>query len=619
MAWSNIIGHGLAHGASQSFHPFVGAISQVSNYLAPIEVPSPEQVIDLYVRGWIDVQTLKDACALKGVNVDPTAAVALGRTVGNDAYKALWNSFAAAKAERPEEKEYFEIANRRLMTDDRVKSYLHRQGYQSEVYQDWVANLRYDIPGPSDLVRFSVRHCWEPDLLAALGYNAEFPGAVIDYWHACKGLDYPLFSGPFSAQLATVLGSQAAAQGWLEQYVAATGVEPTWARFYWYSHWVLPSPGQGYDMMFRLRPDRDRSFDPPEAAGQNFTFDDLKLLLRANDYPPKYRPLLAAIAHRMPGVRFIRSFRATEVYSYDDVLEWAKRWGYSDRDASDIADNIEASVQPKTGRATACKGCATCDAAYELGILDLPRLQICYQDWGMSKEDAAKNATLADLKLRVKRVREITANVRKRYLKGTLSDQQASQLLQGLGLTLDRVGLYLQDWQLEFEAGRREISTAQAVKYACQGVISVPDLVVRLTNLGYGADDQEALVQEASVCAGNLSAQTQAKQARKTKQQQADAYTAARRARMSLMEAQRYLASHGSPKQLHDWFCQGAIGEPEVYMRLNALGWPDVDITRFLGDCKSGRKPVGRGGYGVVVKPALVPPSKEGGEIESIP
>jgi len=482
-----------------------------------------------------------------------------------------------------------------------------------------MGNLRYDIPGPSDLVRFSVRHVWEPDLLAALGYDKEFPGAVIDVWHAMKGLDYPLFTGgQFTDQLDKVGGEGYAAK--LAAKYALEGVsEPTWAKAYWWSHWVLPSPGQGYEMMFRLRPDRDPKYDPPEAVGQNFAFKDLELLLRANDYPKKFRPLLAAIAHRMPGVRFIRDFRKQGVYDFRAVLEWALRWGYSEQDALDIASDIERNVLATEEKKTSCRGCATCDQAFEVGILSRDDLAGCYVGYGLPEADAGKMADLADLKLRVKRHRELVTNLRKRFLKGTLASQDVRNLMQGAGIVQGRIDAYLADWQLEFEAGRKEISAAQAIKYACQGIVSEADLVTRLTNLGYPPDDISAMVIEKRICTSNLIDQAAAKAARTQRQITADAYTNARRARQSLVEAQRYLASHGTPKNLHDWFCAGNIGEPEVYTRLNALGWPDVDITRFLSDCKSGKKPAGTGGGKTPVIPPLIPPSSEGQTIEQLP
>src|SRR5579864_1647979 len=620
MSMATLVGHGAAHGLTDVVEPAIRGVRYDANLIYPNALPNEGQLFWANYTGYVSNDALTAAISRLGVTLNLSGqATAYESATGLDWAGWYWQQVYQSEQERPTQVEWREIANRYFIADAVLESSWQKYGFIDSDYRKQLTNLRYDIPGPADLVRFSVRHVWEPDLLASIGYDQEFPGPIIDVWHAMKGLDYPLFSGPFAAQINLASGSDTAAADILTRYTQAGISEPTWAKAYWWSHWVLPSPGQGYEMMFRLRPDRDPKYDPPEARGLNFTFDDLSLLLRANDYPPKYRPLLSAIAHRIPGVRFIRDFRKQGVYDFRAVLEWALRWGYSEQDALDIASDIEASVTGAEQKKTSCKGCATCDQAFEVGVLSRDELQQCYTDYGMPPEEAAKNAGLADLKLAVKRGREIVGNVRKRFLRGTLNAQQASQLLQQWGIKIDRVQNYLADWQLEFEAGRKELSAAQAVKYACQGIISVEDLVTRLTNLGYPPDDQNALISEAAVCASNLAAEQAAKVARADRQAKADAYTAARRARQSLVEAQRYLASHGTPKQLHDWFCAGTVGESEVWTRLNALGWPDVDITRFLGDCKSGRKPTIKSVGQAPVIPTLTPPSAEGQAIEQLP
>jgi len=607
MSFSTIIGHGAMHGLAHAFGTVGTAVSQVVNELGPIELPQIGELIRLHIRDWIDDATLNTAAAKQGVSIN-IGATTLPAPSGLDysEYARLWNTLYAAECEIPNPLEMREIANRQFLSDGRLDRMLVRHGYKSDVYRAWIGNLRYDIPGPSDLVRFSVRHVWEPDLLENIGYDQEFPGAIIDVWHAMKGLDYPLFSGPFARQIGVATGNPDAAAELVAQYTAHSIAEPTWARAYWWSHWVLPSPGQGYEMLFRLRRDRDPSFDPPEALGQTFDWDDLRLLLRANDYPPKYRPLLAAIAYRMPGVRFIRDFVKQDVYSKEDLLEWAKRWGYSPRDALDITEDVWRNVKGATAKKAACKGCAACEQAFEIGVLSEYQLTQCFVGYGASEADAARDTQLARLRLKTRRAREIVANVRKRFLRGTLSVDQARNLLTQYGLAAARVADYLDDWQLEFEAGRKEISASQAVRYACEGLIAIPELVNRLTNLGYPEADQAAMVGQALYCAANLAAATEKKLERAQRTSANELYTAARRQRQIVIETQRLLAAHGSPNTLKKWFCEGVIGECEVYTRLNALSWPDVDITRFLSDCKSGRKPTGTCPPGTPTQPPIV-------------
>lgn len=588
----NIVGHGVAHGFTDAVEPAFRGIRYDANFRQPNALPPLDEILTASYNGYVHAGDLLDVVAHYGARLDVTADLGIPDiTAGTDYSAYWWRAVYQSEQHRPTEKETLEIANRWFHSDVVLQADLRRYGYITDDYRKQVANLRYDIPGPSDLVRFSVRHVWEPDLVSKLGYDLEFPGQIIDLWHAMKGLDYPLFSGPFADQVAAYAGSPAAGGSWQDVYALYDLPEPTWARAYWWSHWVLPSPGQFFDMLIRLDPQRDRSFDPPEAVGLDFTLADYELGLRANDYPEPYRRRLAAINRPIVGVRFLRSFVDTDVYTYDDIVEWARRWGYSPRDRVDIANNIWKTVKEKKQKASACKGCQICEEAFDVGLLPQADLQSCYEGYGATKEDALRLAQQAWLKVRVKRGKEIVANVRKRFLRGTISENDARNLLGGWGIDLERIDWYIQDWKLEFEAGRKEISAQQAVKYACQGFISGDDLQFRLTNLGYSPADIQAMDLAVIACQADLAAKALSKQNRQDRQAKADAYSACRRQRQLVIETQRYLASHGTPKDLQKWFCEGSIGECEVYSRLNALGWPDTDITRYLSDCKSGKKP----------------------------
>lgn len=605
MAAGAFLAHAALHGAGQIFRPIIASAETVGNNLLPMERPSIEQIMDLYRRKWLSFGNAQAALKNAGCAMDLESAESWtpqGEPLG--LLGELWAATFMREQELPTLQESIEVANRHLWEDPQLVSWLPRLGYYDKEVKDVVANLRYDIPGPSDLVRFSIRHVWEPELMAELGYNAEFPGQVIDLWHAMKGLDYKIFTGPFKDQVDKIYNQKGAGYDLALRYQKTVGDEPTWAKAYWWSHWVLPSPSMGYEAYFRLRPDRDPKWDPPEARGVNFDLNSLYLLLRANDYPPRYRPVLASIAYRIPGVRFIRSMRATNVYTYQDVFEWARRSGYSERDSLDIANNIEVSVQQAAGKAKACKGCAQATKAFEVGLLSEAELTQQYQAFGVAPDEAARLTGLAKLDLATKRAAQVVSSVRKRVLSGAISFDEARQALLDYGIVAERTAEYIDDWTLEFTEARKELGAGKAVQYACKGIISLDDLRTRLTNLGYDVADQEALVAEAEYCTLQLLAQAAAKADRAARQKKADLLRAQRLARQQLLEAQQALAKHGSPNQLRKWFCEGSIGQPEVTSRLNFLGWPEIDICRFLSDCTKKES-----GGGPIRKPAAPCPA----------
>lgn len=590
MAGPQAFAHATMHGMSDLLKPVSRAANIIGNNLSPLESPSIEQVLDLYRRNFIDSGTATKQLLNLGCPLDLNALQAgLPQSGLRFSLKTTWAAQFLRDGEWPTTTDLFEIANRQLWQDPQVLSYMSNLGWYDETTKPLMENLRYDIPGPSDLVRFSVRHIWEPDLLSQLGYNEEFPGAIIDYWHACKGLDYKLFSGPFAAQIAAIYQDpQAPAK--LVQYYAANGVaEPTWAQCYWWAHWVLPSPGQGYHMMFRLDPERDPKWDAPEAAGQNFTYDDLALLLRANDFPPKFRPLLAAIARPIPGIRFLRDFVKQGVYDANAVYEWARRWGYSPKDREDITNDIMKNVAAAGAKKKNAKGAGVAAAAYELGILSGDDFQTALAGYGLTADEVQVAVAVADQEALVRQGRQLLATLRSQYLSGRLTADQVQGAMVQYGFLQGKINEYLTEWSVEGATIKKQATALQLVRYACQGLLDLNGLKTRLGNLGYPADQVQLLVQEAQLCQQNL-ANRAAAQAQRQAQQTARQQAAATRAQMAAArQAQAALSRHGSPTQLKRWFCEGLLTEAGVLSRLTALGWPIDDAHNLIAECTSGR------------------------------
>lgn len=596
MSFKTFVAHGFLHSAASAIEPATRALSQVANTAMPNDIPSAAEVMDLALRGWIDEATLATYCSMNGVALDPGGVLnTIQKTSVTQNTLTLWNTVWLAKQELPTVQEFLTLANRMRLTDPQLDIALKRLGYYSERVREDVSHLRYEIPSSSDLVRFSVRHVFEPDLIAKLGYNDEFR-PILDLWHRFQGLNYPIFTGPFAAAVEAFEEQRGLPPGrFSEQYAAAGLEDPTWAQAFWWAHWVLPSATQGYEMYFRYRPDRDRRFDAPGTSKIDFSREDLELLLRANDYPPYYRAALAGIAHRIPGIRFLRQLRATGVFDKGMVLELLRRQGYSPGDAEVLAESVERNDRDQRRRTVEQQAKGQLAKYWELGILDDAGYNDLLVKHGMLPQDAADTINVALLDLQFRRVEKIVAFVRRQYIRGAIDKDQAGAQLKQAGVTLERIALYLEDWGLELRDEAKHVAAQKAVQWSCRGIISVDDLNTRLTNLGYSPEDRRGLTQEAIVCQQGLAARALAatEKARRAqtqllKRQQKDAAQA-------IVTARRQLASHGSPAQLRKWYCAGHVGEMEVYSRLRFLGWPDVDITRLIGDCKS-VKGTGSGG-----------------------
>lgn len=589
MAFQAFVGHALAHTIADS----LGCIKEIAAYavntLTPWKLPCVEELIHAHQRGWLTDFQLHDNAELQCVSISPGYDPKTGfQSAMPNGPTDIWNRVYYAQQPLPTIHEYFDIANRKQISDPEVAKSLKLWGFLGERVRDDITNLRYDIPGPSDMVRFSVRHVFEPDLIKKLGYDAEYNKAL-DVWHQFQGLNYPIWTDVMQPYVNTFERREGLPPDYFASLYAAQNVpEPTWARAYWWSHWVLPSPTQGYLMWQRLNPLRNPVYDGPEMRGLNFSYEDLALLLRANDYPPFWRPLLAAISRPIPGIRFARDFRKQGVYDFNDLLNWALRQGYAEADAFDIAQDIENwATQAKKTKIKA-QGLAQLRQAYDLGLLDLNDLPPLATAWGIDQQDLGVWMAVTEQEHSNKRAGKVLAAIRKQFLTGKIDQQGARNVLVQYGINANAINDYLADWQVEQTSHTRDVAAQKAIAWACKGVISLAELSRRLDNLGYSAVDRDAMMVEAAQCQKNLLAKIAEQQEREDEKSHKAQVAIQRHACQVFQDARRRLASHGSPNQLRKWYCEGTVGDVEVFARLRYLGWTDPDISRLLSDCKKG-------------------------------
>ena len=156
--------------------------------------------------------------------------------------------------------------NRGLVDEGQVGSWLAANGYGSNA-EAMIKELRLQLPGPTDLVRFGVREVFTPEVAERFGQFRDFPpqfGALMEFLGFGGGT-----SGPGA--------------------VGGPGGGRTWAEAFWAAHWDLPSPNQAFEMLHRRVALDD---------GTTFDQDTLRLLLRALDVMPFWRGPLTQIAFR---------------------------------------------------------------------------------------------------------------------------------------------------------------------------------------------------------------------------------------------------------------------------------------------------------------------------------
>lgn len=148
-----------------------------------------------------------------------------------------------------------------------------------------LADLKFYIPPPQDLISMAVRDVFDPERVAAFKQDEDFP---------------PEFAF------------------WSKQQ----GISEDWAHKYWQAHWVLPSVQMAFEMLHRKVIDEDR----------------LKDLMAAQDIIPGWRDALIAISYS-PYTRVdIRRMHKVGVLDEQQVFMAYQDIGYDEDKAQTLTD-----------------------------------------------------------------------------------------------------------------------------------------------------------------------------------------------------------------------------------------------------------------------------------------
>jgi len=203
--------------------------------------------------------------------------------------------------------------------DDTFTHRLETLGFDTTAISD-LKLLKDLIPGPGDLVRMALRESWDNSVAARWGYDQDLSPQFVE-WMGKQG---------FSAE---------------------------WAQRYWRAHWVLPSVGQGFEMLHR----------------DIISEGDLKELLRISDIPERWRDHLVDVAYH-PYTRVdSRRMHKLGILSEEEVLRSYKDLGYDDEKAANMtAFTIAYNADSKEGQAAEYRDLTRTivTSAFQKGLLD---------------------------------------------------------------------------------------------------------------------------------------------------------------------------------------------------------------------------------------------------------
>lgn len=270
---------------------------------------------------------------------------------------------------------------RGIYSDEDIDLALSKNGW-SERDKAALLKAAQVIPPVQDLITMAVREVFTPEVAERFGQFQEFPEAF-------------------------------------KEWAAKLGLSEEWSKNYWASHWALPSPQMGFEMLHR----------------RVITEDDLDLLLKSADVMPFWRQKIVDISFA-PFTRVdIRRMHKVGVLNDEEIFTAYQDIGYDSDKAQRLSDfTIELNGEKV--------------ADDDTGLLELSRTNILgfYED-------------------------------------GLLEKNEATELLLGIGLSPEATHLYLTSVDMNEERLERKAETSLILDRAKAGIITFEQGQDRLAEL----------------------------------------------------------------------------------------------------------------------------------------
>lgn len=568
---------------------YSGWINQLMAQLAMDGVPDPADIARAYRAGFIPGNSIADVTwgfRSKGIYepADVNARLAQGR--GTRGWQGLWEGVWASKITVPQPGELLLLRNLQEITEDALiqsMSLLDLWTPESRRLQEVLYNNQ--IPGPEELAHMAVKDCWNQAVVDRLGYDNEYP-PQLDYWSKIVG-------GVGDARIRDAAGN-------------LVGDPVSWARMRWRAHWVTLGPSQMYDMFQRLRPNRIQNFQKVIPGVEPFTNRDLDRGLLIADYPRTERKWLAAVAYNKPRLVDIRRLYLDGTIDRAECYELHLDYGYTPHDADLLTSWLVGQrlraltprprVNPSAAalqlyqigvasrgetrnRLLAALGGVQYSADKPVDLSNLPPAAV-----GQINQMADQLLATTDYRRSAKRATEILSTVRRRFLRGYLSQTEARTDLVNAGFQLARIEEYIQQWELELQGGKLLASTSAIRRYVQEGTLGLSSAKTYLSNLGWKDPELSWMLSDYQHARDVYVNQIAAREA-KTRAAQTRALQQAHQAAIRQQrEVSRQAARSGSPSQLVRYYTHWVINAQELYDGLTRTGYSSDGVKRALED-----------------------------------
>jgi hypothetical protein len=354
-----------------------------------------------------------------------------------------------AKATKPNIGEATGLLFRGVIDEQQYNILLRANGVTVPEFPGWFKELAKFVPGPSDLVRFMVRDAFDEGVATEYNLDKDLPEKFI---------------------------------GKAEEWAKAQGMTVEQFKFYWRSHWNIPSDGQLFEMLHRLRPSK---YGPPGKGSLGVDKKYVKRAIEVNDMAPEFVDKLMEISYQ-PLTR-VDSQRAYMINAIDEakLKESYLDIGYDDGNADTL---VSFSRQLKEKQQSAAIGIPQPKdfiKRYINGFMDKEELYAELATFGYGNN--LINRAIIEADESIKRASMVTCAkaYKKRYMAFQFEDSTGQSFLGDLGFDPKWAAEEVGRWACERDAKIRLIPAATLCKWYKSGILSIDNYVGALQRLGY--------------------------------------------------------------------------------------------------------------------------------------
>lgn len=360
----------------------------------------------------------------------------------------------------------------------------------------------------------------------------------------------------------------------------------SWLDMYWGAHWYPISPTQAYMMLHRLRPDRIPRYKQQGFDVEAFTIDDVRRWLKIADYSPGVRDYLAAISYNPMRLIDIRNAFMTEVKDANWAKDQLMDRGLHPDDADTTIALMIAQKQDKetsVGRAVKRKYQSRYVEAivngFKIGTFNRAKASDTLQEAGFSEDDAEFMLDSAQLEVYNSTATKTMTALRRNYLNGGISEEELIRALDALDIAPEYRADYIKLWNIERSVIRKVATTERIIKWFTDGLITEDQAMRRLRNLGW--EDADALLYVADAKRGVLLSQAKQLAALQRSRVSAAKDLAAQQKELAAQKAkvEARIRQLTPLSQMKKWFEKGIINERLFRLRLRAMGYTPTVVN----------------------------------------